>query len=40
MVLDICKKHFGATKKEVKTAVLNEETKTNNIDWRNIMRGM
>ena len=40
MVLDVCKKHFGATKKEVKTAVLNEEPKTNNIDWRDIMRGV
>ena len=40
MVLDVCKKHFKPTKDDVKTAVLNEETKTNNIDWRNIMRGM
>ena len=42
MVVNICKKHYNATKKEIKTAVLTEEieTKTNNIDWRNIMRGM
>ena len=40
IVSNICKKHYGATKKAFKTAVLNEETKTNNIDWRNIMRGM
>ena len=40
MGLDICKKHFGATKKEVKTAVLNEEVKKNELDWRNIVRGM
>ena len=40
IVADICKKHYSATKKTIKTAVLKEETKTNNIDWRNIMRGM
>lgn len=40
MVLDVCKKHFKPTKDDVKTAVLNEEPKTNNIDWRDIMRGV
>ena len=39
-VKEICKKHRREPENSVKTPVLSEETKKNELNWREIARGM